>query len=131
MMFFILSIPKHNIIIREGVYMTERELLKILSTNIKLHRDLFRWTQAQLAEKIDISINFLSDIETGKKWASPNTMVKLADAFSIEVYELLKPSYLLPGNATSLIQKYTSDVFKAIDELCDDYLDKLNSPGFQ
>jgi transcriptional regulator with XRE-family HTH domain len=130
-MFLILSIPKHNIIIREGVYMTERELLKILSANIKLYRELSRWTQAQLAEKIDISINFLSDIETGKKWASPNTMVKLADAFSVEVYELLKPSYVLPANATNLIQKYTSDISKAIDEVCNDYIDKLNSPGFQ
>ncbi|MDR1285970.1 MAG: helix-turn-helix domain-containing protein [Treponema sp.] len=130
-MFLILSIPKHNIIIREGVYMTERELLKILSANIKLYRELSRWTQAQLAEKIDISINFLSDIETGKKWASPNTMVKLADAFSVEVYELLKPSYALPANTTNLILKYTSDISKAIKEVRNDYIDKLNSPGFQ
>jgi transcriptional regulator with XRE-family HTH domain len=80
------------------------------------------------AEKIDISINFLSDIETGKKWASPNTMVKLADAFSIEVYELLRPTDFLPDNTTKLIYKYTDDIFEAINKVRDDCLDRLNGP---
>ena len=35
--------------------------------SIKIHRARHNWTQAELAEKIIISINFLSDIETGKK----------------------------------------------------------------
>jgi transcriptional regulator with XRE-family HTH domain len=105
--------------------MNERELLKVLSANIKLYRGLENWSQAELAEKINISINFLSDIETGKKWASPVTLIKLADAFSIEVYELLKPPDSLPDNATGVIQKYTKDIFTAINKIRDDYFDKL------
>jgi transcriptional regulator with XRE-family HTH domain len=108
--------------------MTERELLKILSANVKLHRGFCGWTQAELAEKIGISINFLSDIETGKKWASPNTMTKFADAFSIEVYELLRPVDFLSDNTAKLIYQYTGDIFKAINKIRDDYADRLNSP---
>jgi len=106
--------------------MTERELLKILSGNIKLYRGRYKWTQAELAEKINISINFLSDIETGKKWASPTTLVKLADVFNISVYELLMPSDILPDNLNNFMEKYTEDIFSAVTKIHDTYLLKIN-----
>ena len=107
--------------------MTERELLKVLSSNIKLYRGRYKWTQAELAEKINISINFLSDIETGKKWASPITLVKLADIFNIAVYELLKPIDMLPDNVNNVVEKYTEDIFTAITVVRDTYLSKLKN----
>jgi transcriptional regulator with XRE-family HTH domain len=106
--------------------MTERDLLKVFGANIKENRARLRWSQAELAEKIDISINFLSDIETGKKWASPVTMVKLADVFQIEAYELLKPIGILPDKANIVIERYTEDVFLAINEVRRNYLAKLS-----
>ena len=102
--------------------MTERELLKILSGNIKLYRSRNNWTQAKLAEKINISINFLSDIETGKKWASPITLVKLSEIFSIDVYELLKPTEILPDNVNTLMEKYTEDIHSAIKGVHNNYV---------
>jgi transcriptional regulator with XRE-family HTH domain len=90
--------------------MTERELLKILSENIRLYRNRKKWSQADLAEKINISVNFLSDIETAKKWASPITIVKLADVFNIEAYELLKPLDVLPDKANDILENYTEDI---------------------
>ncbi|MCL2441749.1 MAG: helix-turn-helix domain-containing protein [Treponema sp.] len=105
--------------------MTERELLKVLGENIKLFRGRFNWTQAELAEKVNISINFLSDIETGKKWASPITLVKLSDAFSIEVFELLIPIELLPENINIFMEKYTKDIYTAIKEVHNTYTLKL------
>jgi transcriptional regulator with XRE-family HTH domain len=107
--------------------MEERELLKVLSTNIKHYRTRLNWSQAELAEKVDISINFLSDIETGKKWASPHTMVKLAGVFNIEAYELLKPEGILPDGTTNVLEKYTEDVYRAISEVRKNYLKKLKS----
>jgi transcriptional regulator with XRE-family HTH domain len=105
--------------------MNERELLRIFSANIKRHRAFYKWSQAELAEKVDISTNFLSDIETGKKWASPTTMVRFADVFHIEAYELFKPEHFLPDKSDSVIQKYTEDVFLAISQIRDAYLQKL------
>jgi transcriptional regulator with XRE-family HTH domain len=106
--------------------MTERELLKIFGTNVKIYRIRSKWSQADMAEKIDISINFLSDIETGKKWASPVTMVKFATAFNIETYELLKPLDLVPDNYNNVIEKYTEDIYKAIEQVHNAFSIKLN-----
>lgn len=106
--------------------MNERELLKVLGMNIKQNRTRLHWSQAELAEKVNISINFLSDIETGKKWASPITMVKLAGVFNIEAYELLKPLDVLPDNISGIIEKYKEDVCRAIDKVHSTYLAKIN-----
>jgi transcriptional regulator with XRE-family HTH domain len=97
--------------------MTERELLKIFSQNIRLYRTRFRWSQAELAEKINISINFLSDMENGKKWASPITMVKFANAFNVKAYELLKPLDLLPEDYSHVVEKFAEDVHFAVEQI--------------
>jgi transcriptional regulator with XRE-family HTH domain len=79
-----------------------------------------------LAEKINISINFLSDIETGKKWASPITMVKFANAFNLKAYELLKPLDLLPDNHNNVVEKFAEDVHTAVEQIRMSFLDKIN-----
>jgi hypothetical protein len=66
-------------------------------------------------------------IETGKKWASPNTMVKLADVFNIDAYELLKPADILSDKSSDVIQRYTEDICNAINNVRDSYLTKLHS----
>jgi transcriptional regulator with XRE-family HTH domain len=71
--------------------MEERDLRRILSANIKLYRNRREWSQVKLAEKLNISTNFLADIETSKSWVSSVTLVKLANVLDIEVYELFKP----------------------------------------
>ena len=71
--------------------MEETELRRVLSCNIKYYRSLRGWSQVKLAEKMGMSTNFLADIETGKSWVSSLTLIKLANCFGIEVYELFKP----------------------------------------
>ena len=105
--------------------MTERELLKVFSSNIKRYRIFFNLSQAALAEKVNISINFLSDIETGKKWASPTTMVKMAEIFNVEAYELLKPEKVLPDKTSSIMLEYTNDISRAITRITADYLERM------
>jgi transcriptional regulator with XRE-family HTH domain len=71
---------------------TEEQALKdTLSSNIKKYRQRRNWSQFTLAAKINISTNFLADIEAGNTWVSAQTLVKLSKAFEIEVFELLKP----------------------------------------
>jgi len=96
--------------------MTEQGLKAIFSQNIRRFRGFRKLSQAEFAEKIDISIPFLSDIENGKKWVSPITLVKIADALNIEVYELLKPETIIPDNAINILEKYTSDIYKIFGE---------------
>jgi len=96
--------------------MTEKELKTIVWTNIKRYRDLRKWTQAQLAEKIDISINFLSDIENGKKFFSMATMVKLASVLNIEPYELFKPAEAPPLGVSEILYRYNDEVVQCVSD---------------
>jgi len=96
--------------------MTEKDLRAILSQNIRKFRVYRKLSQAEFAERVDISIPFLSDIENNKKWVSPATLVKISDALKIEPYELLKPDEILPDNAVNLLEKYTADIYKIIGD---------------
>jgi len=95
--------------------MTEKELRVIFCKNIKDARLHNSWSQVALAQKAGVSVNFINDIESGKKWASPATMVKIANVFDVYVYELLKPPGLLPDNLNSLIKHYNDNVNEAIE----------------
>jgi len=96
--------------------MTEKDLRDILSQNIKRFRSYRNLSQAEFAEKVDISIPFLSDIENGKKWGSPATLIKIADALNIETYELLKPETIIPDNAENILEKYTADIYRTFGD---------------
>ena len=96
--------------------MTEKELHKIFSANIKKYRKALGLSQLLLAKKTSVSVNFINDLESSKKWASPATMLKLAHVFKIEVYELLKPPNLMPDNLGSILKKYAEEVHGAVDE---------------
>ncbi|MDR1858924.1 MAG: helix-turn-helix transcriptional regulator [Treponema sp.] len=96
--------------------MTEKDLRALLSQNIRRFRRYRKLSQADFAEKIDISIPFLSDVENGKKWVSPFTLVKMADALDIEAYELLKPDTVIPDNTVNMLEKYTADIYQIFGE---------------
>jgi transcriptional regulator with XRE-family HTH domain len=96
--------------------MTEQELHVIFSSNIRENRNARHWSQSSLAKKTGVSVNFINDLETGKKWASPASMIKLANVFNIEVYELLRPSRLFPDNLDSIIKKYTENIHASLEE---------------
>ena len=110
--------------------MTELELRAILSQNIRRFRGYRKLSQADFAERINISIPFLSDIENGKKWVSPVTLVKIADALDIQVYELLKPESIIPDNAVNILEKYTADIHKIFGEtlhnIQDNYIQQIS-----
>ncbi|MGP1523314.1 MAG: helix-turn-helix domain-containing protein [Treponema sp.] len=60
--------------------MTGTNIRNMLAKRLKILRREKGFSQAQLAEKADISVPFLSSIERGAKWPYPETLAKLADA---------------------------------------------------
>jgi transcriptional regulator with XRE-family HTH domain len=90
--------------------MEETELRRILSVNIKHCRSLRGWSQVKLAEKIGISTNFLADVETGKSWVSSLTLVKLANCFGIDVYELFKPENTPTDQVKDAVKSLVKDI---------------------
>jgi len=94
--------------------MTEIELRAILSANLKRYRSYRKLTQEELAEKLNLSIPFLSDVENGRKWISPATLVKFADALGIEPHELFKPAEAISPAMALALNKWSDEVIQAV-----------------
>ncbi|GBU27872.1 hypothetical protein R84B8_01415 [Treponema sp. R8-4-B8] len=96
--------------------MTEQKLRAILSVNLKRYRNYRKLSQAELAEKLGISIPFLSDVENSRKWVSPATLVKFADVLGIEPYELFKPEECLSPPLTLTLNKWSDEIVQAVTQ---------------
>jgi transcriptional regulator with XRE-family HTH domain len=105
--------------------MTESDLRVTLGANLKRYRCFRGLSQAKLAEIIDISPNFISDIETGKRWLSSDTLVNLAEALKIEVYEFLKPLETVNDTTAALLTQYTEEASASLAQLVTHSLDNL------
>ena len=84
-------------------------LRSLFSQNIKRYRHRKGWSQAQLAEKIEISTNYLSDIERKRGWVSPFSLAKLANALEIDVFELFKPEETVPADVIDTVNRCLDD----------------------
>ena len=69
----------------------------ILVKNIKYFRLKSNMTQEQLAEKSDLSVSYIKQIESGKEFKNItfNTFSKIAKAFNIDVKELFNEIEIL------------------------------------
>jgi transcriptional regulator with XRE-family HTH domain len=88
----------------------------ILAGNLKLYRGRRNWSQADLAEKSGLSVVYLSDIERGNKWPYLDTLVKLAEALEMEVFELLKPQEVLSTDVASIVTKFSEETNAIIEK---------------
>ena len=68
-----------------------------LGRRIRKLRQQQHWTQEELADHVGISISFLGHIERGSRKASMETLVSIANAFSVSVDYLLADSLALSG----------------------------------
>jgi len=67
------------------------KLRKILSANIKKYRAEMGLSQEKLAELVSLSDQTINDIEGCRSWVSDKTLVKIAKALKVEIYQLLFP----------------------------------------
>ena len=72
--------------------MTEDELQTRVIDNIRFLRKKAGLSQEKLADKADISRQMMNDIEGRRRWLAKETLVKLANALRVDVYELFIPS---------------------------------------
>ena len=94
-----------------------KELRTIFGKNVRIYRSHRNWSQADLAEYANISINFIGDIERGKKWPHPETMTKLADALEIKVFELFIEENKEPNTETkNIMSRFMNDVSLTINK---------------
>ncbi|MDR2143045.1 MAG: helix-turn-helix domain-containing protein [Treponema sp.] len=93
--------------------MDGQAIKETLGKNIKLLRARRGLSQADLSEKADISINFLSNIERGLKFPLPNMLSKLASALGVEVNELFLEN-LASNDNKELLNHMSEDLMKNV-----------------
>jgi len=94
-----------------------KELRAIFGKNVRIYRNRRNWSQADLAEYANISINFLGDIERGNKWPHPETLTKLADALEIKVFELfMEEDNEINPKTKNLINRFMKDMSLTINK---------------
>ena len=96
--------------------MAKERLRAVLGANLRKFRNRREWSQMELAEKANISMNFLSEIERGLKWPYPENLQSLADSLDVEVYELFKPEDKAEPDLGKYMERFTNDVTIAVQE---------------
>ena len=64
------------------------DLKNVFGKNVKYYRFRKRYTQEQLAEKINVSVNYLGRIERGKHSVDFDVIEALSSALDIRPFEL-------------------------------------------
>ena len=95
--------------------MDGQEIKAVLGDNIRNIRIHRRYSQADLAEKADISIIYLSNIERGKKYPKPAILSQIAEGLEVEVYELFKSNHI-PKAAVKDNNKFINHLSKDITQ---------------
>ena len=107
--------------------MTVQELNAIFGKNIRKYRKSRKWSQELLAEKVDLSINTISETETGKKFIRAETLIGFATIFEVEVYELLKPEGVLPDKPVNILAEFSEEVRQKVDEIGNSYIERMKN----
>ena len=98
----------------------EKECRALLGRNIKRFRNRLGLSQLNLSLELGISATFLSDLETGKKWVSEQTLSKIARVLKVEIYELFRPEQTAKDVITVTISEYLDSVDDAFIKTIED-----------
>jgi transcriptional regulator with XRE-family HTH domain len=94
--------------------MDTQEIKDILGRNIKYFRFHRQLSQSALAEKANISVTFLSNIERGKMFPKVETLSRLTESLDVTVYELFRPN-LASENDKEVINRFSEDIAKNVN----------------
>jgi transcriptional regulator with XRE-family HTH domain len=97
----------------KGWDMDGQAIKDALGRNIKVLRARRGLSQAGLAEKADISIPFLSNIERGIKYPQPEMLSRIANALGAQVSELFTTDFA--DESKEMISLLSEDVKKNVD----------------
>jgi len=92
-------------------------LRSVLAFNMKAQRYILEITQAQLAERVNTSTNYIALIESKKSFPSPEMLERIAAALEIDAPVLFSTkSYPLPeaGTLAELQEKVLNDISEII-----------------
>jgi len=88
-------------------------LRDILANHLRENRRKCGFSQAKLAEKAGISIQYVAMIELSRQFPTPEVLERLAAALGIEAYEL----FSVPPSPESSMERLHQDIIKEIRQV--------------
>ena len=92
------------------------KIREILAENMKMHRQKLGITQPELAERANISTNFIGMIEQKRKFPAPEMLDRIAKALEIETFELFSTSASPQAELRNLHKEILTDLDRIISE---------------
>jgi len=86
------------------------DLRKVLASNMKLYRKKLGFSQAKLAEKADVTDNYIALIETGKRFPSVEIIERIAMVLQKDTIELFALKADEDKTRTALKSKILADL---------------------
>ncbi len=77
-------------IVTISYYYITMSIYEILGNNIRNLRKAYGWSQATLAEKVDLSVSYITMIELGQRSASLEVIEIIARSLNVPVAELFR-----------------------------------------
>jgi transcriptional regulator with XRE-family HTH domain len=105
--------------LKRNIGVDGEEIKAALGRNIKKLRTHRRYSQAVLAEKADISIIYLSNIERGVKYPKPAVLAQIAEGLDVEVYELFKTNHMpkdMPKDGKKAIARLSREMTRKVNQ---------------
>ena len=100
------------------------KIREVLAKNLKENRHRLGITQAELAERADISTNFVAMIELQHKFPGPEMLDRIAAALGIETPELFAVSISAEEALKRLQQQILDNLDRSIDFAVDKAINK-------
>ena len=91
-----------------------------MGKRIQFYRKLWQLSQAAFAEKVDLSITSLSQIERGLKYPSSETLSRIANTLGVKVCELFQEDET-PAEHRHLLTRFKNDVLKSVEAVYASY----------
>ena len=109
---------------KDDISMKETDILKQMGERIYHRRKLLKLTQEELAERMSVSTQMISNLELGKKAIRPQNLIKLCDVLNVSA------DYILTGVNRNLTSEEFFRKFNSLTQqelrLITEILDYMN-----
>jgi transcriptional regulator with XRE-family HTH domain len=86
------------------------DMRRVLASNMKYYRKILGISQAKLAEKANITDNYIALVETGKRFPSVKMLEQIAKALERDTLELFSPKQDNLSRNRALKTKILADI---------------------
>jgi transcriptional regulator with XRE-family HTH domain len=97
------------------------DMTLLFGKNLKRIRSRKGISQLILADMVDLSQNFINEIENGRKWISSDTLAQLSAALETEPFQFFLPDRAIENINTEIFNGYIEDMTASYDRMVHDF----------